>query len=59
MDTYSVAADGILLWGSIIALAGGAYALAGGAGVSIALGFVVFINFQREKLTRDIRADRS
>jgi hypothetical protein len=59
MDMDAAAADGILLWGSILALAGGAYALAGGAGVSIAIGFVVFVNFQREKLTRDIRAARS
>jgi Flp pilus assembly protein TadB len=58
-DDMDVAATAILLWGSAALLAGGAYWIAGIPGVCIAIGFVIFINFQREMLVNAInRIDR-
>jgi hypothetical protein len=50
------AATAILLYSSIALMAGGAYGIIGGAGVCVAIGFVIFVNLMREKLEMAIRA---
>jgi hypothetical protein len=59
MDKIDLMAHGVANWGSTALMAVGAYWMAGIPGISITLGFVVFISYQRERLVEAIRARRS